>query len=208
MRLAMYTHKKFLTGYKLAIGLLGLSAIVTEIMVLINRGRFNPVNFFSYFTVESNIIICVAFFLAAWAFAGGEREKYSEFRRAATVYILIVGLGFSLLLAGLENTEFTAVPWDNLVLHYIVPAAALLDLLLDRPKQKTAFSRSLVWLLFPVLYAVYSLIRGAITGWYPYPFLNPGNKGWGVVIVAVSAMCVLGLGVTYGVSRINAPKQH
>lgn len=92
------------------------------------------------------------------------------------------------------------------MLHYIVPAAALLDLLLDRPKRKIALSRSLVWLLFPVLYATQSLVRGAITGWYPYPFLNPGNKGWGMVITAISAMCVLGLGITYGVSRISAPK--
>ena len=67
----MLTNKKFLIGYKLAIGQLGLSAIVTEIVVLINRGRFNPVNFFSYFTIESNILICVAFFLDVWMLAGG-----------------------------------------------------------------------------------------------------------------------------------------
>lgn len=42
-------------------------------VVLGNRGRFNPVNFFSYFTIESNILICIAFFLGSWAMACGTR---------------------------------------------------------------------------------------------------------------------------------------
>jgi hypothetical protein len=28
------------------------------------------------------------------------------------------------------------------------------------------------FLVFPVAYAIYSLVRGGLTGWYPYPFLD------------------------------------
>jgi hypothetical protein len=40
------------------------------------------------------------------------------------------------------------------------------------------FRWSLIWLAYPVLYLVYSLVRGAFVDWYPYPFINPVTSGW------------------------------
>ncbi len=203
----MVNNKKLLIGYKMFFGLLGGGALVTEVVVLIERGRFNPINFFSYFTVEANIIVAVVLVLSALATAGGKGAKLTAVRSAAAVYILIVGLGFSLLLAGLENTEFTALPWNNIVLHYIMPLAMLVDLIIDRPKRKLAFGRCLRWLLFPVVYVAYALTRGALTGWYPYPFLDPNTKGYGAVAFIVSSLLVLALGLTWSVSTLVGKKQ-
>ncbi|MGA8046237.1 MAG: Pr6Pr family membrane protein, partial [Dermatophilaceae bacterium] len=74
------------------------------------------------------------------------------------------------------GVDLTAVPWDNTVLHYIVPVAMLVDYLLDRPRRRLSFRASLLWLIYPLAYAGYSLIRGAIVDWYPYPFLDPGTN--------------------------------
>ena len=187
----MKQNKKLLVGYKLLFGLLGFSAIVTELATIIARGRLNPVNFFSYFTIETNILVAVVLLLSAIATAWGKNARLDGLRAATTVYILVVGLGFSFLLAGLENTEFTAVPWDNIVLHYIMPVAMLIDLLIDRPKRAIPFKRGLMWLLFPVAYVSYSLIRGAIVGWYPYPFLDPSHNGYaGVAVTSVGIALV------------------
>ena len=32
--------------------------------------------------------------------------------------------------------------------------------------------------IVPALYLAYVLIRGSISGWYPYPFMNPGVVAW------------------------------
>lgn len=189
----MTRSKAFLVGYKVFFGLLGFSAIVTEIATLVERGNFNPVNFFSYFTIQTNILVCAMFLLSALALAAGKHRQLAALRSAVTVYILIVGIGFSLLLSTIEGLILTAVPWDNIVLHYIIPIAVLVDFLIDRPSGVPTFTRALYWLLFPLAYAVYAFLRGAISGWYPYPFLDPRIDGLGVV--ASTAIGLLALGV-------------
>ncbi|HIA91913.1 TPA: hypothetical protein EYO12_02225 [Candidatus Saccharibacteria bacterium] len=189
----MTVNKKFLIVYKLFFALLGLSAVVTEIATIIERGIFNASNFFSYFTIETNIIVICVFLLSSYAVAMGKNKKLDVIRAAVTVYILIVGIGFAVLLAGLENTTLTAVPWDNIVLHYIIPVAVLIDYLIDRPATKILFKSSLKWLLFPVSYVVYSLVRGPIVDWYPYPFLNPTINGYIGVAVPVVGLVLLAL---------------
>src|SRR5687768_13932518 len=99
----MIQNKNVLIGYKLFFGLLGFSAIVTEIATIVERGRFNPINFFSYFTIETNILVVITLLLCAVAVAMGKNNKLDVLRSAVTVYILIVGIGFSLLLAGIED---------------------------------------------------------------------------------------------------------
>ncbi len=203
----MKQNKKLLIGYKLFFGLLGFSAVVTEIATIMERGRFNPVNFFSYFTIETNILVFMTLLLSAVAIAMGKNSKLDILRSAVTVYALIVGIGFALLLAGIEGITLTAVPWDNTVLHYIMPVAMLIDLLVDRPKGKLLFKQSLVWLLFPIIYVAYSLTRGAFIGWYPYPFLNPDTKGYESVAFTVLCLLVLALGLTWAIVKLSGKRK-
>lgn len=202
----MLRTKNFRIGYKLCFGLLGFSAIVTEIATTTARGTFRPANFFSYFTIETNILVAAVLILSAIATARGKNEKLALWRGVATLAILVVGLGFSLLLAGLENTEFTAVPWDNMVLHYIMPVAVLLDWLIDRPKRQILLGQALLWLLFPLAYVVYSLVRGPIVGWYPYPFLDPGHSGYPKVLAVVTGLMILSLILAWAVAKLSGKK--
>jgi hypothetical protein len=203
----MMQNKKLLVGYKLFFALLGFSAIVTEIATIAARGRFNPVNFFSFFTIEANLLVVVVLLLSAIAVAMGKNGKLDALRGATVVYILIVGIGFSVLLAGIEDTTLTAVPWDNTVLHYIIPVAVLVDFVIDWPKRKLLFKASLPWLLFPILYVAYSLIRGALVGWYPYPFLDPDTKGYGAVAFTVLGLLALALGLTWVITKLSGKRK-
>lgn len=187
------TKKPFLIAYKLLFALLGFSAIVTEIVVLLERGTFNVVNFFSFFTIQVNILVCIVFLLSAIFIAANKAKKLDTLRTATTVFILIVGIGFALLLAGLEGVALTAAPWDNTVLHYIIPVAVLLDFFIDRPQSRQRFKKLLIWLLYPLAYFAYTMIRGAIVGWYPYPFLNPNNSTYAEIAVAVAGLFILGI---------------
>ena len=187
------TKKAYLIIYKVFFALLGFSALVTEIATLVERDKFNIVNFFSFFTVQVNTLVVVVFLLSAIFLALNKSKKLDNLRTATTVLILIVGIGFALLLAGLEGIALTAVPWDNTVLHYIIPVVVLIDFIIDRPQTKQSFKKLLVWLVYPAVYVAYSLIRGAIVGWYPYPFLNPETSSYGQISVVVAALFSLGV---------------
>ena len=203
----MKTRSKLLISYKLLFALLAFAALVTEIVATVERGTFNPVNFFSFFTVQNNILAVIALILGALALASGKHSRGIDlFRGFATMLMLVVGIGFSILLAGLEGVALTAVPWDNTVLHYIMPVAVALDFLLDRPRSKFSFKKNLLWLIYPAAYLAYSLIRGAQTGWYPYPFLNPANNTTAGLIVTIVALFVLGIVLTWLVGLVAGRK--
>lgn len=185
------TKKQLLVGYRLFFGLLGFSALVTEVATLVERGKFVPANFFSYFTIEANSFAVVVLLLSAFALYGGSKRKSIPLLRgASTLFMIIVGVVFSVLLSGLENVEFTAVPWDNIVLHYLMPIVVAADWFLDLPKTRIAFKKALVWITVPVAYVIYSLVRGPIADWYPYPFLNPGPHGYTPVVLTSLGLVV------------------
>src|SRR5206468_2607658 len=48
------------------------------------------------------------------------------------------------------------------------------------------------WRAYPLVWTGYVLVRGAIVGKYPYPFLDPANGGYGMVAVYVVAILVFG----------------
>lgn len=183
----MIKNRKALATYKILFGLLGLSAVTTEIVTLVGLGRFNPSNFFSFFTIESNLLAAIVLLVGALFTLRGKLPKdFDLVRGAATLYMATTGIVFALLLSGLEASLLTAVPWDNTVLHYIMPVALLLDWVIDPPKAKITFKRALVWLIYPIVYVAYSLIRGGIVGWYPYPFLNPATNGYvGILVTSI-----------------------
>ena len=60
------------------------------------------------------------------------------------------------------------------------------------------------WLVYPLGYAVYSLIHGAVTGFYPYPFINVGELGYDKMFLnmGVLVLVFLGLGLALiGIDR-------
>ncbi len=201
-------QKNLLVGYRIFFALLGFSAIVTEIATISERGRFVPANFFSFFTIESNVIAVVVLIFSALALVRGKQGKRNSMLRGAnTLNMIIVGIVFSLLLSGLD-AELTAVPWDNTVLHYIMPIVVALDWFLDIPKMRITFKQALVWMVLPVAFVIYSLIRGSIIDWYPYPFLNPSGHGYARVITTSIGLAILAIGLIWILTRFTKqPKQ-
>ena len=176
---------RFLKWYRLVFGLLGFSAIITEIATLVERGYFVLTNFFSFFTIESNILaILILLLYGSMTRVSQKTHRYVQLVRGGVVlYMLMTGIIFALLLAGLEGVTLTAVPWDNTVLHYIMPIVILADWLMDTPKVNISLKQAWVWLIFPIGYVLYTLARGIIVDWYPYPFLDPRSHGYLPVII-------------------------
>lgn len=183
-------------GIRVLLGLLSLSSIIIEIAVLSREGVFNASNFFSFFTILSNLF--AAIFLIYFGVTNNLAHKTQIIRGAVTLYMLMTGVIFAMLLAGLENVRLTAVPWDNLILHYIMPIVVVGDWVLNPPKKALPRKVVALWIVFPILYVLYTLVRGGMVSWYPYPFLDPSGSSYAQVVGISLIISVFVLITAYG----------
>jgi hypothetical protein len=177
------TRERWIALSRFGFAFLGLVGLTAQYLYnLATIPDYKPANFFSFFTVESNIIAVVALFISAlYAWKGDQQRWVHYLRGAATIYMTVTGITYSLLLRNVAVD--TAVPWVNLVLHYIIPIVMIVDWLIDLPPFRIRVGAAMVWLIYPIAYLAYSLIRGPLVDWYPYPFLDPRPEGYVPVIV-------------------------
>lgn len=197
------TQRTVLIVARLFFGLLTLTAIIVQLVIHIQLG-FDVVNYFSYFTNLSNILALIVLLLGAF-YLIQHRETSVGFdliRGAAVVSMTIVGIVFSILLRD-EDLGFL-LPWVNTIVHYIMPVVIVLDWLYDPPKTRLAIRQIWVWLIFPLIYVIYSTIRGPLTGFYAYPFFNPAKVGgYGGVALYCFAILVAFLIVSWLVMLVG-----
>lgn len=185
-------------------------AIVAQFMSTAGGTEINPFNFFGYFTIQGNIIAAVAFALSA-IFIFGKRAQprwLSYLRALATVIMAIVGIVYNTLLADAGLDGAFNVPWSNDILHIWIPIYAVADWVLFGDRIKLPFARLWVMLIYPVIWLVVILIRGASDGWVPYPFLDPasGYDSVAVYSLIISAITILfGYGA-YAMTRVKILK--
>jgi ABC-type uncharacterized transport system permease subunit len=110
------------------------------------------------------------------------------FRGAAAVYLTITFLVVIVLLSGVDVG--LQLGWVDFVLHKLFPVIVVLDRITDPPTSGLTYRDTLAWLVFPLLWTGLTLVRGAADGWYPYPFLNPANGGYGQVAMTVVAVVI------------------
>ncbi len=186
-------NRRVLGIYRLCFAFLTLSALVIQFSNDSQAANFRPIFFFSFFTIESNCLAAVVFLITGIAALQGQpQERFTLLRGAVTLYMTTTGLIFFLLLRDMAEALGMTIPWINIVLHYVMPVAVLLDWLLAPPHKPLGFGRAWLWLLFPAAYVMYTLIRGSMINWYPYPFLNPAGQGYAGV--AINCL-VIGLGL-------------
>jgi len=182
---------RLLAWVRIGFALLTVVAIVFMVLVLIGEGTFNALNFFTFFTILSNL------FAAAVLFEGGRRqltgsgEVSGMWRGAAVVYMAVTYIVFAVLLRDAQEELQTHVAWVDSVLHRVMPIVMMADWLIAPPRRAITFRQSLWWLAFPLAWTAFTLVRGAIDGRYPYPFLDPANGGYGVVALYCVAILVL-----------------
>lgn len=178
-----------IAAYRAIFGIVVLVAIAAQAASNIGAGTFDLVNFLSYFTIQTNAFGAAIFLLGAARWRAARSERLDFLRGASTVYLTITFIVFALLLAGTDVD--VALPWVNRVLHETFPVVVMLDWLFDPPARRIPLSRAARWLIYPVVWIVYVLVRGALVDRYPYPFLDPGNGGYGTVALYCIAICVL-----------------
>jgi len=134
------------------------------------------VRFFSYFTVESNILVAV---VAATLFvnAAHDGHLWRVLQLDALFGITVTGIVYSTLLRGVVELRGAAAI-TNALLHYAAPLLAVIGWLLFGPRPRIAENTLVVSLVWPALYVAYTFAHGAISDWYPYPFVDVVKHGY------------------------------
>lgn len=176
---------------RIAFGLLILVAMITMIRFLVDEGSFNALNFFTFFTILSNLFAMGVLLEGGRRMLTGTPPIPDMIRGAAVVYMTVTYIVFAVLLRGLEEELQTHLAWVDSVFHRVAPIVLMLGWVVDPPKERIPFRRALWWLAFPLIWVVFTMIRGAIDGRYPYPFLDPANGGYGIVFVYIVAITLL-----------------
>lgn len=156
----------------------------------------------SFFTHLSIVLVAIAFTAPLLAPKNPVRTFFEQPapRAAIALYIAIVAIVHHVLLADLEVRQGWSAA-TNLMLHTIVPALYWVDWLIFAPKRPMLFRSIPYWLIYPAVYALWALIKGHMTGAYPYPFLNMVELGLiGVTINIVGFVALFSVGAAMFIS--------
>jgi len=160
------------------------------------------IRFFSFFTILTNILVALAMTLP-WLAPDTRLGRFfsqPSVRTAILTYIIIVAVIYHYLLAKLWNPQ----GWQLVAIeHVVTPALYVINWALFVPKGTLKFRSAFVWLTYPLVYAVYSLIHGAVTGFYPYPFINVGEFGYDKILVNMGVLVLVFIGLGLALIAID-----
>lgn len=166
----------------------GWFALVCQFYLHVSNGTVPlpelVIRFFSYFTITTNLLVAV---YCTTCLSNPDSRLGRFFSRLTTVtaitfYIIIVGAVYNIILRPLWKPEGLQKLVDEL-LHTLVPLLQLIFWLLFIPKTGLEYKDTLPWMIYPLVYIIYSLIRGGFSGWYPYPFVDVSELGLGRVLL-------------------------
>lgn len=177
-------------------------------------------NFFSYFTVQTNIFVALWFVLSA-IFHNQEGKKTSKWfgpymALGVTTFITITGLIYNTMLLPTQTDQTGFYFWfTSCVEHMVTPIVMIVYFLAFMNKEKGSVFETKVFLkqelvifyLYPIVWLVVMLIRGEFRHQagkafaYQYFFINVHEKsyglpGWSWLIIAFVIIFLIILGFT------------
>lgn len=160
-----------------------------------HNADFTGLNFFSYFTIQSNIICAVVLIMGAALVASNKPYGpwFTFLRGGMVINMAITGLVYALLLQHANNAHIGLQwNWMNFVAHQFGPVFVFLEWLIWAPRYRISPRQSFLWLIYPIGWLIYTFIHASITGWYPYPFLDPALVG------GMGGVTIYVIGITIG----------
>ena len=134
------------------------------------------VRLFSYFTIQSNLLVAAASGLIAAQPLRTGRVR-SVLHLDALLCIGVTGVVYHAVLAEDGAALTPSGDLANFLLHTVAPVGAWVVWLLVGPRPRFAGATVLWSVGYPLVWIAYTFVRGAVTGWYPYPFLDAGALG-------------------------------
>ena len=180
--------------------IIGWFAVIAQLFLMLeNRQADIPetiIRFFSFFTILTNIL--VALFLTTSVF----RLKKFPFNlflakgtlTAITAFIVIVGLVYQIVLRQIWEPTGLQYIIDEL-LHTIIPLFMLGYWFFNIRKEDLLLKHVFKWLIYPTIYLIFIIVRGYLSGYYPYPFLNIEEIGFDGVLINIVIIFTLTIAI-------------
>jgi hypothetical protein len=188
----------------LLVAVLALGGFGIELVVALTGGpglapthAERIVRLFSYFTIQSNLLIGgVSVALAVDPRRDG--PVFRVLRLDALLCIAVTGIVYNTVLRGLVELTGAGMV-SNMMLHVLAPVFAVVTWLLVGPRPRVT-GRTVWWsVVYPIAWLVYTFVRGAVTGWYPYPFLDVNALGYAGAVTNSAIVAVVFLLLAWGV---------
>jgi len=152
--------------------------------------------YFSYFTILTTIL---GIGVLGW---GGvlaltrpvDPVGFTAARMSVLTYAVVTAIVYNALLRGIPDEGFVVSTWPGEIMHVWIPIYFLLDWLLAPGRPALGWTALRIVVIFPLVWIAFTLLRGALDGWYPYPFLEP-STGWLSVIAYVLGIAAFIVGL-------------
>lgn len=177
------------------LGLIGWASVIGQYFLMLDNSVApipeTTIRFFSYFTILTNGI--VALYFTGLLLPVDRRPRLLNApgtATAITVYITVVGLIYQVVLRPLWHPEGWQW-WVNESLHSLIPVAVIVFWFGYGRQPLLPYSKIIPWLLYPLLYLIFILIRGSFSRFYPYPFVDVTLLGMTKVLLNSGLLCLL-----------------
>lgn len=138
-------------------------------------------NVYCYFTNQSAILVgIVSLMIALKKCRESKIFVVAEF--TALICTIVAGTVYYLLLAREEHLHGIAAV-NNFTVHAIVPVMYAVGWIVFAEHGKTNWNIVKLSLIFPISWAIFALVRGAIIHWYPYPFMDVDFLGYAIALL-------------------------
>lgn len=167
---------------RLAMALALFGSIFWQISDRVSHNLFRPAEYFTFFTITSCLLTGIALTIGGLRVLRNQPETrfLTLFRLTMAASMVIVGVIYNALLTGSVDERDIGYDWPvlpNLVLHTYMPILVFLEWLIARTAVPLKL-KSVFWVLvYPLTWLAFSIVRGLVTNWYPYWFLNPNEDG-------------------------------
>lgn len=195
----------------LLLAILGWSGLAIQLeLVLFARWQSGAsvlgglVSYFSFFTILSNTLAASVLTYAADSRPSKGRSFFLQpwVSSGIAVSIIVVGVAYSLLLRQLWQPQ--GVQWlANEILHDVMPVLFTLYWWFCVPKGLLRVSHIGLWMLYPLLYFAYILLRGHLLGVYPYPFVDVEKLGYWQTFINAGGILAGFVAVALGVVAVD-----
>jgi hypothetical protein len=145
--------------------------------------------FFSYFTIQSNLL-AAGTALTLIARPDRDGRTWRVLRVAAVVGMTVTFVVYMIVLRPIVHLQGIAKLTD-IAFHYVAPPLTVIGWLLFGPWPRIDSASLLRHLAWPFGYLAYVLVLGAISGWYPYPFIDVDKLGYSRTLLNALALTVL-----------------
>lgn len=148
------------------------------------------IRLFSYFTIQSNLLIGLACALLVGR-PQLDGATFRVLRLVALLCITVTGIVYNTVLRGSAADLAPAGAISNFLLHVAVPVLAVVGWFVFGPRPRIDRLTTGLVVVYPLGWVAYTFVRGAITGWYPYPFLDVGEIGFGRALLHTGIVAVI-----------------